>query len=326
MLYIRCKPGVLLAACGKEKRQARTQRISEGASTIRASFEPYYRTTILSEETDPNKLHDLKADLDGYQIYATEDVQTLTERYLSGADRDELDPILDTCVALYTEEFDEDDQVDFKSKAKAFIRTYDFLASILPYANVEWEKLSIFLNFLVPKLPAPVEQDLARGILESIDMESYRVEKRAAIAIELADEDAEIGPVPAQAGGRRAEPELDILSTIIEEFNDQFGDIPWTDEDRIQRLITEEIPQKVAADPAYRNAQRNNDAQNARIEHNRALESAMSELVSVNLELLKHFSDNPGFKRWLSDTTFNMTYGGPQGEGRKARHLAINPE
>jgi type I restriction enzyme R subunit len=39
------------------------------ADTMRLAFEPYYRTTILSSETDPNKLHDLKADLDGYQVY-----------------------------------------------------------------------------------------------------------------------------------------------------------------------------------------------------------------------------------------------------------------
>jgi hypothetical protein len=29
-----------------------------GAKTIEAAFEPYYRTTILAEETDANKLHD----------------------------------------------------------------------------------------------------------------------------------------------------------------------------------------------------------------------------------------------------------------------------
>jgi type I restriction enzyme R subunit len=39
------------------------------SDAIQAAFAPYYRTTILSEETDPNRLHDLKADLDGYQFY-----------------------------------------------------------------------------------------------------------------------------------------------------------------------------------------------------------------------------------------------------------------
>jgi type I restriction enzyme R subunit len=82
-----------------------------------------------------------------------------------------------------------------------FVRTYGFLSSILPYTNADWEKLSIFLNFLIPKLPAPEEQDPSKGILEAIDMDSYRVEKQAAIQIQLPDADAEIAPVPPSGGG-----------------------------------------------------------------------------------------------------------------------------
>lgn len=137
------------------------------SGTIQSSFDPYYRTTILSNETDPNKLHDLKADLDSHQVYTQEQIQYLVELYLNGADRDRLDPVLDACVAAYNADLDEDGQVDFKGKAKAFVRTYGFLASILPYSNADWEKLSIFLNFLIPKLPAPKEEDLSRGILEA---------------------------------------------------------------------------------------------------------------------------------------------------------------
>ncbi len=188
------------------------------ADTIQEAFADYYRTTVLSEETDPNKLHDLKAALDGYQVYADTKIDQLVTLYLDGADRDQLDPILDACVAFYKEQLDEDGQVDFKGKAKAFERAYGFLASILPYTNAEWEKLSIFLNFLVPKLPAPVEEDLSKGILESIDMDSYRVEKKAARHVQLADEDAEIEPVPTNGGGHRPEAELDRLSNILKKM------------------------------------------------------------------------------------------------------------
>ena len=86
----------------------------------RSAFADYYRTTILAEETDPNKLHDLKAELDGYQVYSPSEIDELVELYLGGADRDKLDPILDACVAVYKEQLDEDGQVDFKGKAKAF--------------------------------------------------------------------------------------------------------------------------------------------------------------------------------------------------------------
>ncbi len=278
------------------------------SDTIQKAFKPYYRTTVLSEETDPNKLHDLKADLDAYEIYDEQQIEDLAALYLGSADREQLDPILDACVETYRFELDEDGQVDFKGKAKAFSRTYSFLASILPYSKADWEKLSIFLNFLIPKLPAPVEEDLSRGILETIDMDSYRVEKQAAMKIALTDEQGEIDPVPTSGGGHKPEPELERLSNILKAFNEHFGNIEWTDADRVQRLITEEIPEKVAADRAYQNAQRNNDKQNARIEHDKALARVMNALLKDDTELFKQFSDNESFRRWLSDTIFSVTY------------------
>lgn len=276
--------------------------------TIRKAFEPYYRTTILSDETDENKLHDLKSDLDAYQVYCDADINKLVELYLSGAGREKLDPILDGSVAEYKQELDEDGQVDFKSKAKGFVRTYGFLSSILPYTNAEWEKLSIFLNFLIPKLPAPVEEDLSKGILNSIDMDSYRAEVKAAVSIQLPDMDTEIDPVPTSEGGGKREPELDKLSNIVKNFNDLFGNVEWKDGDKIRKVITEDIPQRVAADKAYQNAKKNSDKQNARIEHDKALVRVLSELLFDHTELYKQFSDNPSFKKWLSETIFDVTY------------------
>jgi len=278
------------------------------ADAIQKSFEPYYRTTILSDTTDPNKLHDLKADLDGYQVYAQQQIDDLVARYLSGAERDTLDPILDACVATYNAELDEDGQVDFKSKAKAFVRTYGFLASILSYTDASWETLSIFLNFLVPKLPAPKEEDLAQGILEAIDMDSYRAEKQATLSVALADKDGAVAPVPIGAGGAISEPDLDQLSNIIKAFNDQFGNIAWKDKDRIEKVLAEELPAKVSADVAYQNAMKNNDKKTARIEHDAALQRVMIELLTDHTELFKQFSDKPSFNKWLKDTIFGITY------------------
>ncbi len=278
------------------------------ADTIQVAFGDYYRTTILAAETDPNKLHDLKAALDGHQVYADAQIDQLVALYLGGAERDTLDPILDACVADYREHLDEDGQVNFKGTAKAFLRAYGFLSQVLPYTNAEWEKLSIFLTFLVPKLPAPVEDDLSKGILEAIDMDSYRVEKQAAVKIQLADEDAEIEPVPATGGGGLSELELDRLSSILKTFNDQFGNIPWSDADRVHKLITEDIPSRVAADTAYQNARQNSDKQNARVEHDKALARVMTAVLNDDTELFRQFMDNDSFKRWLTDTVFGLTY------------------
>lgn len=278
------------------------------AEDIQRAFDPYYRTTVLAEETDPNKLHDLVNDLDAFGIYTPEHVDEFVTRYLAGEPRDQLDPILDACVAEYVELPEEDDQVRFKGDAKAFLRTYNFLSTVLPYGSPEWEKRSIFLDHLVPKLPAPKEEDLAAGILENIDLESYRAEKLTAMKIVLDDEDGLLDPVPAAGGGMLATPELERLSEIVKSFNAHFGNIEWNDADRVERFITEEIPRLVAEDEAYQHAQANNDPANARVESDRALGQVMLRLIADDTQLFKEFQDNESFKRWLADAVFNATY------------------
>lgn len=281
---------------------------------IEAAFADYYRTTILAEETDPNKLHDLKRALDDRGVYSADEVDRFVELWLGGAEREKLDPILDACVAVYLGTLDEDGQVEFKGNAKAFLRTYGFLSAILPYGNVEWEKLSSFLGFLVPKLPAPREEDLSRGILEAIDMDSYRVEKKATLAIRLPDEEAEIEPVPTEGGGHHLDPQMELLSLLIEEFNGLYGNIHWDDKDRVLSLITRDIPRRVDADVAYQNAKRNSDRQNARIEHDKALMRVMVGVLKDDTDLFKMFMDNESFQRWFADKVFRMTY---EGEGAR---------
>lgn len=228
---------------------------------IAKSFSTYYKTTILSGETDPNKLYDLVATMENYQIYTANDVEQLINNYLSGAERDQLDPHLDACTALY-KQLDTDDQIDFKSAAKAFVRTYGFLGAILPYGNAKWEKLSIFLNLLIPKLPSPREEDFSQGILDSIDLESYRNEARDSLSIKLEDVNTEVTPVPSAGAPHIVNPEMDLLSAILSNFNDIFGNIDWKDADNVKRQILE-IPAMVSRDEKYQNAMRNSDEQSA---------------------------------------------------------------
>ena len=273
---------------------------------IEQSFSRYYRTTLLSGETDPNKLYDLVATMEEYQVYSTDHVEKLVDLYLNGAERDRLDPILDTCTAVY-KNLDTEEQIKFKSSAKAFCRTYGFLGAILPYGDADWEKLSIFLNLLIPKLPSPRDDDFSEGILDVIDLDSYRLEAQESMSIKLEDADAEVAPVPAGSAGHIVNPEMDLLSIILNAFNDMFGNIDWKEPDNVRRQIIA-IPDMVAKDEKYQNAMKNSDKQNARMESERALQQVIFSVMADNMELFKQFQDNPSFKKWLSDMVFNMTY------------------
>lgn len=274
------------------------------SAVIQASFEPFYRTTILSGETDPNKLHDLQRALDGAGVYADEDVERIVSLFLDAAPRDRLDPVLDAAAARY-EALTEDEQVAFKGAAKAFVRTYAFLGAILPYAVPEWEKRSTLLTLLIPKLPSPTSDETPADVLEAVDMDSYRVEVQAAMDIALADADAEIEPVPTGAAGGPPEPERDALSGVIREFNDRFGGVEFRDQDRVTRFLFEELPETLGANGRVRNALRNSDTQNARIEHDRALDDALLGSLADHTDLYALYNTDQAFKAWLRDRLFS---------------------
>lgn len=288
------------AATGKSK--VFVLDFQDNAAAVEAAFADYYKTTLLSQESDPNKLHDLRDDLDKLQVYTWSQIDEFVALFLRGkpGERDErIDGILAQCRQIYCEQLNEDDQVAFKSKAKAFVRSYDFLATILSYPQPEWEKLSIFLTLLVRALPAPEEDDLTKGMLELIDLDSYRIDKQNQRRIALPDDDATLDPAPVSGCGFKPQPELDPLSVILTSFNEQYG-TSFSNEDRIHRLIREEIAPQVAQDQRYRNA-RANTPNTAAIELDAALNRVVDPLFLDQTEFYKQFKDNALFRNFVRD-------------------------
>ena len=275
-------------------------------SVIKEAFDRYYKTTILSGETDVNKLNDLIDTMESIQVYNDNDVDRFVELYLDNASRECLDPILDNCVEIYKELIIEE-QIEFKSCAKTFVRTYNFLAAILPYGSVQWEKLTIFLNLLIPKLPSPKGDDYTEGLLEDVDLESYRVEAQETMRIQLENENGELNPIPVGTDVGIEVPELDTLTNILKEFHDAFGNIDWTDEDKIKKQISD-VFESVSNDERYKNAMQYSDKQNARDESDRAAHEAVLKSMQSGLELFRAVQNNPSFKKWLFDSALNATY------------------
>lgn len=280
---------------------------------IKQAFDRYYKTTILSGETDVNKLNDLIDTMESIQVYTAADVDTFCELYLSDAERGLLDPILDKCAEIYKNEIDLEEQIEFKSSAKAFVRTYNFLAAIMPYGSVEWEKLAIFLNLLILKLPSPEGEDFTKGLLDDVELESYRAQAKEAIRIQLDNENGEVDPIPVGTNVGINVPELDTLTSILKEFHEIFGNIEWTDEDKIKKQI-QDLFESVDLDEQYMNARRYSDAQNARTESDRAIREVLNASMKSGIELYREVQNNPSFRKWLFDSVFNATYNPDSGK------------
>lgn len=272
---------------------------------IQESFSRFYTVTELDGHTDPNKLYDLLGIMEKHQIYDQDLVESVCEKFFGSEDRALIDSMLDGCVNRYNN-LDEDEQVEFKSSAKAFVRGYNFLASILPIGQADWEKMCIFLTLLVPKLPAPKVEDLSVGVLEAIDLDSYRAEKKEEISISLLDDAGTVKP-GSFGVGKVTEVELDPLDRIVKDFNDIFGNIAWTDKDNVARQIRA-LPDMVARNEKVVNAIRNSGEQNAKMESDKALMNVIISIMNDHMELFKQYNSNKQFQKWLADSVFKTVY------------------
>ncbi|HEY9862635.1 MAG TPA: hypothetical protein V6D21_00490, partial [Candidatus Obscuribacterales bacterium] len=202
---------------------------------------------------------------------------------------------------------DENEQADFKKKAKLFVRNYEFMVQIRHFRNPYWESLKTFLKLLVNKLPSLNDADLSKGILESIDMESYRVESQTTLAIQL-EGSVEIAPPPPDTSGSKYDPNIDRLSNIIQDFNNRFGNIDWIDKDQVRQFLFEDLPQEISQDEEYQNAKQYSDRQNAKITFDKKLVDKFQDFIFDHKEAYRKFTNDPDFKAWLSETLFKMDY------------------
>lgn len=271
---------------------------------IKLAFDPYYTATILSEETNPNKLNDLVDSMEVFEVYSNYQIDDFFEKYVEGEDRTKLDPIIDRSVEIFKNDITKDQQIDFKAKTKSFLRVYSYLAKILDFNNQDWEKLFWYLKYLVPKLYIEQTDDLAEGILESIDMDSYRPSKETTQDIVLEPETGEVAPIPVEVGGGQQKPDLDTLENILDAFNRRFGDIEWWDKDKVRKILTKQLPDEMKANKDIMDAVKYSDKQNAKISSDKKLEELMQQYLFSQTEIFKKFTTDKDFQRRYKEFIF----------------------
>lgn len=274
---------------------------------IRKSFQRYYKTTILEGESDVNKLNDLIESIEAYNFYTDEDVEKVIGYFLSGKDEDRsrMDAILDAVTERFKNELTvEDDKIKCKSAIKNYSRIYPFLASIMPFESEEWEKKYIFYAKLLPKLPKLKIDDFTEGLLETIDFDKYRIVKEQERAIELEDTDTTVTPIPVGQGGGKKEAELDLLSNIVQTFNDTFGNIEWKNKDEVQRQI-EELPMRMANNQDMINAMNNGNYHAAQIAFSDGMMMVVASMLEEKTEFVQHYFNNKDFQNLVNERVFS---------------------
>ena len=291
-----------LNRCHPKKRDTFVLDFANDADTIQEAFQRFYKTTILSKETDPNKLNDLIMEIESANIYTEEEVRTLNERYWCGEEREDIDPIINLSVERF-KLLDDNTQIRCKSSIKSFLRTYPFLAAVMPFKSQEWEMLNTYYMLLVHKLPVLKGEDFTEGLLDAIDFDQYRIVKGEELKIELENKDSEIDPIPVGQPKGKSEPEMARLSDILDEWNG----INWLDKEKAKQQL-DELPVRLQADEAFVNAARNSNRETAMEQSNMSLMMIVAQMLNENTEFCRNYLDNPDFMNFINQRVFNTAY------------------
>ncbi|WP_282165315.1 type I restriction endonuclease subunit R [Cellulophaga baltica] len=279
---------------------------------IQEAFKPYYTTTILSRETDPNKLNDLQEALDDVQIYDEELVKKFFDDYYDETtNRDMLDTIVAQIERNFNEDLILDEQIQFKSNAKSFVRTYSYLSRIMKFKEPYWEMLWLTLKHLIPHLKIEDEPN-DENVLEVIDMDSYRTSRMIdKTNILLEDEEGYVEPIPIEIGGGMSESEFDTLENIVNSFNNRFGDIDWgegIDAEEAENVLTKDIPERLENNLDGLMAILNSDKTNAREESNNLVKALMQNMMFTNTSIYKKYADDDNFRNRYQEFIFDMLW------------------
>lgn len=298
-----------LNRCHPKKQDTFVLDFANDPEVIRESFQRYYKTTILEGESDINKLNDLTETIEGFNFYTQDDVDKVTELKLTGTDSDrpKIDAIIDADVKRFKDELNEDDQIQCKSAIKNFCRIYPFLSAIMPFESTEWEKQYIFYALLLKKLPKLKMEDFTKGLLDDIDFDKYRIIKEAERAIVLENEDAAVAPIPVGSGGGKPQPEMDLLSNIVKDFNDLFGGIEFKDKAEVQRQI-EELPNRISKSVDFVNAVKNGDKQVAQITFNDDIINIIAGMLEEKTEFVQTYFANQDFQNFVNARVFETAF------------------
>ena len=268
---------------------------------IKDAFQPYYTTTVLSEATNPNIIHDLERDVFGFKLFSDLEMSGLVEELYAGATPDKINHILDVVVERAKEEKNEEELEEFKSTAMEYVRKYGFISQIVTFEDPQLEKLFIFLKLLVKKLPKRTDT-LPYEVLEAADMDSYKVVETGTSAIGLENEEGVIDPMGGGAVMTTTAGEADALSKIIQDINDRFG----TQFSEADRVILNSISMKMLEDPVLNGSIMNNSKDSAKIKFNELFQSELVDVLNTHFDLYKKLDQSPELRQYVNERIFEF--------------------
>jgi len=260
------------------------------------SFQPFYTTTELVGETDPNKLYDLETKIRGFNLFTKYMVDEFCKLFYDERETDEtLQPILNRVVEKWNEIQDPEQKEEFKSLIQSYVRLYGYISQIITFEDIELEKLFIFLKYVNKKLPKGTQTLI--DISDSVDLDSLRIQKIGEFKLSLEDKKGEIEPMTSEGGGGTTEEPLDLLSEIIRKINEIYG-IEMNEE---HKLDLKNVRHRMGEDVELRKVMTGDNSEtNKRRKFEEVLGNIILSYVNDRVDFYQKM-ENPQVKRLITD-------------------------
>jgi type I restriction enzyme R subunit len=222
------------------------------AEDIEKAFQPFYDRLALIKDTSPNELYDIRTSLAKFSLFNDAEVDAFAAEWFNAKRSIAKLHGLTNATADAWKRMDENEQVDFKSKARDFVKLYLFLSGLVSIHDIQLEKLFHFLQFLVPKLPAKQGQ-LPTEVLKLVEMEKHALRVKETKDIGLKRGEKRVDPLKYGAGATLTPEEREALSRIIDDLNSRFSTNFSDDEVLVLKQLNTKIQQDQNLKAALRN-------------------------------------------------------------------------
>ena len=263
-------------------------------------FQPFYTTTELVGETEPDKLYDIEYKIETFQLFNHDKINEFCEEFYKKSDTDEkLHPIVDAVVDKWKNLETEEQKEEFKSTIQSFIRLYSYISQITSFTEIRWEKLYVFLRFLNKKLPKREGEPLS--ITDTIDLGSLRIQYIGRDKLSLEDKVGELEPIYGTGSKSQTEEDKELLSQIIKKINEVYG-TELKEEDKVcSKSVGEKLFNNTDLDSIVRGDNSQDDKKDFFIN---TFKDYIGDYYSDRMEFYKKVN-NPKVLPLLIDVMFN---------------------
>ena len=284
---------------------------------IQEAFRQYYEGSVMGEQVDPDKLYEVKSELDASGIYLQTEVAEFARVFFapkqrqSPGDHKAMNAILDQAVARFTQlqNTEEDEAELWRGKLQAFRNLYSFLSQVIPYQDSDLEKLFTYLRHLVLKLPKR-KNGPGYQFDEEVELDYYRLQKISEGSISLNDGYAKPLDGPREVGSGMVREEHVSLSRLIDFINQRFGG----ELNEADQLFFDQIAEAASLNESLQKAAEVNSLDKFQLVFRQVLESLFIERMDLNEELFTDFMGKPDMQelvsKWLGCQVYDRLSGG----------------